>query len=145
MNNENCIDGFPQMSIVKSREAVIASVCKNLARDLKSINPEIYVLYFSLGDMPMIFHKINDVVESNFACGKMAFACTGECAVEWNSEPVIAIDLEFSSRDIIAFFRLFFSGSEPSVELHHISFQGSGADPIANTEMLERELKLARL
>ncbi|MEM7069149.1 MAG: hypothetical protein AAF478_09715 [Pseudomonadota bacterium] len=132
-----------QISVVQQRENIIASACKQLAEDLKSIPPLAYAFFFNIGDMPVVFEQINTLIEQRFKGGTMSFPCTGECELNWEQLPIVSIDLEFADPEVSVFFRLSFADNGLAVNLHHISFPESAGDPALNTSLLEKHLAAA--
>ena len=136
---------FNHKHIANSREAILATACSNLARDLREIDPADYYLFFRYGELPDIYDRVNAMLDRHFANGTFSFACTGDANINWDEIPAAAIDLEFFSKGIFVYFRLFVTDDQPRVEIHHIVFQESAGNPSENTSSLEQTLKAALL
>ncbi len=133
-----------QISVTRQRELALREACHDLSNDLRKIEPASYFLFFELGELPAVYEQVNLYLDQHFPKGKLAFACTGQTSIGWTESPQVAVDLEFSGEDILAFFRLVIGSKEHDVELHHISFQQSVGDPHHNTIALSKALERAR-
>ncbi len=131
--------------ITVQREQILRDACLCLVSELKQIGPEEFSVFFQLGQMPDVHDMVTTTLDRFYRNNTMGFACTGDTAISWNKPSMVAIDLEFVSEGIFAFFRLFLSANEPTAELHHISFQESAGDPDINTEQLAKAIKRARI
>ena len=133
-----------EQPIMVQREEILCDAARNLASELKLIEPTTYALFFQYGQMPEVYNLVTATLIRHFLPGKMNFACTGDTLITWNNTVRVALDLEFENCGIFAFFRLILGGTEPSVELHHISFLDSSDDPGMNTQMLHLALSNAK-
>jgi len=134
-----------QVKITAHRENILYDACEAMAHDFMSIDPSSFASYFHRGDTPAVYEQVNNVIDKHFKRGSVTFACTGDSLTPWNEAPVVAIDLEFISNSIFAFFRMILTGKEPVVELHHITFHESTGNPETNSTELKRALHSARL
>ena len=134
-------------NVLAGRENIIRVACENLASELRNLSPVEFARFFQFGDGQAAYGKICEIVERNFPSGKMMFCCSGNVSVDWNSLPIVALDLEFSDPPVFAFFRLVLKGRANNVELHLISFEqdssASGSDAMANTASLAAALRNA--
>ena len=134
-----------QLAITANRENILYDGCEELANDLKQIDPTLYASFFQYGEARFVYEAVNSILDKHFIKGAMTFACTGDALIPWGESPVIAIDMEFVSDGIFAFFRIILTKNNPIVELHHIVFHESAGDPEANTEQLRKSIAAARL
>ena len=129
----------------RDREEIIRGACSSLSKELYLIEPIAYCLFFQLGQMPQVFDQVNQMVERNFRVGTMHFSCTGDTLIDWECNSTVAIDLEFTSEEIFAFFRLVLGGKQPVVDLHHIAFPNGERTPEENNVLLRDALKRAQI
>ena len=130
-------------STTRDREEILLDACSGLANELLLIEPIAYCLFFQLGQMPQVFDQVSQMVERNFRAGTMHFSCTGDTLIDWKCNSTVAIDLEFVSDDIFAFFRLVLGGKQPIVDLHDVSFPNGERSPAENSGLLRDALARA--
>ncbi len=131
--------------ITATREQLIAGAVRELAAELRLIDPSDYIALLTLGHVTSLDDIISSSIELYFKPHALQFCCTGDCSTSWGAPPIILLDFEFSHDGVFVFFRLHLHARKPTVALHSVSFEKAGPDPGANTQALEHALANARL
>lgn len=136
------MNAVSRSGVIEQREFIIARGCRKLAAELRLIDPFRYAAFLNLGQMPVVYDEINQIVWRNFRDNALSFTCTGDTLITWAKPPVVALDFEFCHAGILAFFRLVMVDSEPHAELHHIAYdpqveRDPGDDVAVNNALLE--------
>lgn len=130
--------------LTAAREAILQNAMQPFARELSLIEPVWFLLFFNFGQMSEICEEITKMADRHFDGRSLSFSCSGDTMIAWDQKPVAALDFEFVSKHIFAFFQIVIGAGEARINLHHISFQETAGDPAHNTDMLREALASAK-
>jgi len=130
--------------VISQRESLLRAACRNLAKELRLIEPVYYDNFLHFGKLQGVYDHVMATLDKHFTNNAMSFSCTGDSSISWSGPSTIFLDLEFCYSGIFAFFRLELGSGDSNVELHHISFEETSDDPELNTCRLAEAITQVR-
>ncbi|MBB5704006.1 hypothetical protein FHS76_003921 [Ochrobactrum daejeonense] len=127
------------------REAIIARHMREIAADLRLVDPADYIAFIRCELFANIADIVSSATELYFLPGTLELGHGGEYRCDWQSPPAIVLDMEFRHQGVYAYFRLTLTAGTAGVELNHIAFENADDDPARNTARLIRAFDMARL
>lgn len=127
------------------REAIIAGHLREIATDLRLVDPADYIAFIRCELFANIADIVSSATELYFTPGTLELGHGGEYRCDWQSPPAIVLDMEFRHQGVYAYFRLTLADGAAGVELNHIAFENADEDPVRNTARLARAFDMARL
>jgi hypothetical protein len=86
---------------------------------------------------------VNSSVELFFKPGTLSFGWGAEVNVDWESAPVVALDMEFRHRSVWLVFKLILRALQTEVAIEHITLAKTGG-PKPEVELLIETIADAR-
>ena len=127
------------------RERVMADGLKEVAAELRLIDPADLVAFIRTERYGNIRTLVNSATEMYFKPGTIAFGLAGHVDLRWDGNPSISLDMEFHYQRIDVFFRLLLESNEAGVEIHYISFGDLALNTTENTALLTAAIADARI
>jgi len=127
------------------RERALGQGIRELASDLRLVEPGDYINYVRTERFANIAHLVSSSAELFFKPGTISFGHSGDVAVSWNQPPTVALDMEFSHRRVNVYFRLILADESAGVEITYVAFEGASEEPDENTRRLIEAIADARL
>jgi len=127
------------------RERALGHGIRELASDLRLVEPGDYINYVRTERFANIAHLVSSSAELFFKPGTISFGHSGDVAVNWNEPPTVALDMEFSHRRVNVYFRLILADERAGVEITYVAFEGASEEPDENTRRLVEAIADARL
>jgi hypothetical protein len=118
----------------QERERVLADGLKEVAAELRLIDPADFVAFIRTERHGNISTLVNSATEMYFKPGIITFGRAGRVDLRWDGNPSISLDMEFHHQRIDVFFQLVLESAQAGVDIHYISFGGAvlGARKSAN-------------
>ncbi len=79
----------------REREKALADGLREVATELRMIDPADYIAFIRTEQFGNLRTLVNSSTEMFFKPGTISFGLSGEADISWDSEPVIALDMEF--------------------------------------------------
>lgn len=127
------------------REAIIAENIREVATDLRLVDPADYIAFIRCELFANIADIVSSATELHFFPGTLEFGHGGDFHCDWHTPPSIVLDMEFRNKGVYAYFRLTLGDKMAGVELSHIVFENADEDPAKNTARLVDAFNDARL
>jgi hypothetical protein len=138
MLRQNC-------AYAQEREKVLADGLKEVAAELRLIEPADLVAFLRTERYGNIRTLVNSATEMYFKPGIVSFGLAGRVDLRWDGNPSISLDMEFHHRRIDVFFQLLLESAQAGVEIHYIWFPAASPDPHENTARLASAVADARI
>ena len=116
-------------------EQALAESLADVATELRLVNVIDLIGYVQAGRCAILEDLVNSSAELTFKQGALRYALSSDLEVLWETQPKIALDLEFCWRGVTAFFRLCLNAEHAGVDIQHICFDGK---PTGEQEKLNR-------
>ena len=116
-------------------EQALAESLADVATELRLVNVIDLIGYVQAGRCAILEDLVNSSAELSFKHGALRYALSSDLEVLWETQPKIALDLEFCWRGVTTFFRLCLNAELAGVEIQHICFDGN---PTAEQDKLDR-------
>jgi hypothetical protein len=126
------------------RSEILADALRETIAELRLIDPADMVTYIRTGQWANIADLVQSSAELSFQDGAVSFACSGDYALSWGETPSIALDLEFQTNELTAFFTLTIGADDTTVRLRDVLFTASYRDPREATRAFATALGIAR-
>jgi len=130
---------------VGAREKVLAEGLKEVAAELRLIDPADFVAFIRTERFGNIRSLVNASTEMYFKPGTISFSLAGRVDLRWDGNPSISLDMEFHHQQVDVFFRLVLEDAEAGVDIQYISFGAAPSDPEEDTQRLAAAMADARL
>jgi hypothetical protein len=127
------------------RERALGEGLGDVASELRLIDVVDLVSYIRHEQFANVGDLVNSAVERFFKPETLRYGQAADVDLQWDSEPVVSIDMEFHHRSISVYFRLLLEAFRAGVEINYITFGGANRDPSLNTERLIDAIADARL
>ncbi len=127
------------------RERVLADGLKEVAAELRLIDPADLVAFIRTERYGNIRTLVNAATEMYFMPGTITFGLAGHVDLRWDGNPSISLDMEFHHHKIDVFFRLLLESKEAGIEIHYISFGSSALNTAESTGQLVAAIADARI
>jgi hypothetical protein len=129
----------------REREKALADGLRDVASELRMIDPADYVAFIRTEQFGNLRNLVNSSTEMFFKPGTISFGLSGEADLAWGAAPAVVLDMEFHHMQVSAYFRLVLKAVHAGVEIDYVRFEGTAADPDANTQRLIDAIADARL
>jgi len=131
---------------LRDRERALADSLREVAAELRLIEPADFVAYIRTEQFANIRTLVNSSTELFFKPGTIRFGASADVLLDWGRAPSVMLDMEFHHRAVDVYFRLLLESLSAGVEINYISFGGAGAgEPDDNTRRLRDAIADARL
>jgi hypothetical protein len=127
------------------REKALGNGVRELASDLRLVEPGDYVDYVRTERFANIAHLVSSSAELFFKPGTIFFGHSGDVDLKWDATPSVALDMEFRHMRVSVYFRLVLEADKAGVEITYVAFEGAAAEPDENTRRLVEAIADARL
>lgn len=127
------------------REKALGHGVRELASDLRLVEPADYVDYVRTERFANIAHLVSSSAELFFKPGTIFFGHSGDVDLQWDQTPSVALDMEFRHMRVSVYFRLVLEAERAGVEITYVAFEGAAAEPDENTRRLVEAIADARL
>lgn len=125
--------------------AVLADSLRDVAADLRTIDPVDLVSFIRFGSFPAIEDLIQSSAELFFRHGSLISAWTACVDLAWDSLPLVTLGLEFRHPIVSVFFDLALGARGDEVSVRSVLFEEPVADRESRLDRLARALAEARL
>jgi hypothetical protein len=132
-------------SFTYEREKALAQGIRELASDLRLVEPVDFVSFVRMERFANIANLVASSAELFFKPGTIAFGHSGDVDVSWDQPPAVALDMEFRHQCVKVYFRLVLEAEQAAVEITHLAFEGASEEPDENTRRLIEAIADARL
>ncbi len=123
--------------VARQRAAILAAALGETVAELRLIDPGDIIGYIRAGQWANIADLVHSSAELYFQEDALTFACGADYALDWESCPSIALEMEFQGSAVSAFFTLVLERHEGLVALRRVWF------PIEPTSAAQGTLALA--
>ncbi len=126
------------------REFALALAMKDVAAELRLVDPADYVGYVRMEQYSNLEDIINSSSELLFQPGSLTFGWGADVRLAWGERPRIFLDMEFHHQAVNVFFSLGLGAEVDSVAIRMITFTAPDSEPLVNTGQLISALNSAR-
>jgi hypothetical protein len=116
-----------------------------VAAELRLVDVGDFIAYIHAEKFANIQDIVNSSVELFFKPGTLSFRWGAEFELEWNSLPVITLDMEFRHRSAWLVFKLILRALQTNVTVEHLSLGKTSGDPRQDMAALIETIADARL
>ncbi|MGH6835294.1 MAG: hypothetical protein ACREC9_07040 [Methylocella sp.] len=116
-----------------------------VAAELRLVDVADYVAYIHAAKLANIQDIVNSSVELFFKPGTLSFGWGAEFELDWNSLPVITLDMEFRHRSVWLVFKLILRALQTNVTVEYLSLGKTSSDPSQDMAALIEAIADARL
>jgi hypothetical protein len=116
-----------------------------VATELRLVDVADFVAYIHAEKFANIQDIVNSSVELFFKPGTLSFGWGAEFELDWNSVPVITLDMEFRHRSVWLVFKLVLRALQTNVMVEFLSVGKTSGDPREDMAALIAALADARL
>src|ERR1700704_3709400 len=99
-----------------------------VANELRLVDVADFVAYIHAEKFANIQDIVNSSVELFFKPGTLSFGWGAEFELDWNSVPVITLDMEFRHRSVWLVFKLVLRALQTNVTVEHLSLGKTSGD-----------------
>jgi hypothetical protein len=126
-------------------EQIIANAMVDVATELRLADPSELILMIRGEQAANIADLVNSSSELFFKSGTLRYALSAGCDVQWDSTPIIRLDMEFRYAAVSAFFRLMIGRKRAAVDVVEILFDDDDLDSETMDQRLSAAIAGARL
>jgi hypothetical protein len=116
-----------------------------VANELRLVDVADFVAYIHAEKFANIQDIVNSSVELFFKPGTLSFGWGAEFELDWNSLPVITLNMEFRHHSVWLVFKLSLRALQTSVTIEHLSLGKTLGDPRQDMAALIAAIADARL
>lgn len=116
-----------------------------VAAELRLVDAADFIAYIHDEKFANIQDIVNSSVELFFKPGTLSFGWGADFELEWNSTPVIILDMEFRHRSVWLVFRLFLRAFQSNVSIEYLSLGKSSGNAEQDMASLLAAIADARL
>ncbi len=116
-----------------------------VAAELRLVDVADFIAYIHAEKFANIQDIVNSSVELFFKPGTLSFGWDAEFKLDWNSLPVITLDMEFRHRSVWLVFKLILRALQTNVTVEHLSLAKTSGDPRQDMAALIETIADARL
>ncbi len=128
-----------------AQEEMIANAIVDVATELRLADPSELILMIRGEQAANIADLVNSSSELFFKSGTLRYALSAGCDVQWDSTPIIRLDMEFRYAAVCAFFRLVIGRKRAAVDIVEVLFDDDNLDGDAKDQRLSAAIAGARL
>ncbi len=132
-------------SYTEERERALADGIKEVASELRLIDPADFVAFIRTGQFGNIDTLVSSSAELYFKPETLKFGLSGDIDLNWGCTPAVSLDMEFHYMQVNIYFRLLLEALHAGIEIDYIAFDESSDDPDVNTRRLVDAIAAARL
>ena len=130
----------------RRRDQIIASAMVDVATELRLPAPSELIHLIRGEQAANIADLVNSSGELFFRGGALRYALTAGCDVQWDTTPVVRLDMEFHHDAVSAFFKLTIGRKRAGVEVIEVLVDGEDdLDEAIKEERLRAAVAAARL
>jgi hypothetical protein len=107
----------------------LGTALEPVAAELRLVDVADFIAYIHAKKFANIQDIVNSSVELFFKPGTLSFGWDAEFDLDWNSLPLITLDMEFLHRSVWLVFKLIFSALQTNVMVEHLSLGKTSGDP----------------
>jgi hypothetical protein len=130
-------------------DAVLASALVRafapVAAELRLVDAADYIAYIHQERFANIHDLVASSVELFFRPGTLTFGWGGEYELDWNSAPVVTLDMEFRHRSVWLVFKLVLGATQTNVIVNYLSAGTSAVGSCQSLALLLEAIADARL
>ncbi|HEY4848868.1 MAG TPA: hypothetical protein VIH87_14060 [Methylocella sp.] len=123
----------------------LGTVFEPVAAELRLVDVADYIAYIRDQKFANIQDIVNSSVELFFKPGTLSFGWAAEFELDWNSLPVITLDMEFRHRSVWLVFKLILRALQTNVTVEYLSLGKTSGDPRQDMAALIETIADARL
>lgn len=127
------------------REKALGQGVRELASELRMIEPADYVAYVRAERFANIANLVASSAELFFKPGTIVFGHSGEIDLKWGEPPSVALDMEFRHQQVNVYFRLILEAQRAGVEITYFAIDKASEAADDNTRRLMDAIADARL
>jgi hypothetical protein len=116
-------------------EEMIANAMVDVATELRLADASELILMIRNEQAANIADLVNSSSELFFRSGTLRYALSAACEVQWDSTPIIRLDMEFCNAAVSAFFSLMIGGKRAAIDVAEILFDD---DELNESEKMRR-------
>jgi len=130
----------------RRRDQIIASAMVDVATELRLTDPSELIVMIRGEQAANIADLVNSSGELFFRAGALRYALSAGCDVQWDTTPVVRLDMEFHYAEVSAFFRLRIGRKRAGIEVVEVLVDGEDdLDDTIKDERLHGAVAAARL
>jgi hypothetical protein len=130
----------------RRRDQIIASAMVDVATELRLTDPSELIVMIRGEQAANIADLVNSSGELFFRAGALRYALSAGCDVQWDTTPVVRLDMEFHYAAVSAFFRLRIGRKRAGIEVVEVLVDGEdNVDDTIKDERLHGAVAAARL
>ncbi len=126
-------------------ERMIADAMVDVATELRLADPSELILMIRGEQAANIADLVNSSTELFFKSGTLRYALSAGCDVQWDSTPIVRLDMEFRYAAVSAFFRLMIGRKRAAIDVVEVLFDDDNLDGAAKDQRLSAAIAGARL
>jgi hypothetical protein len=123
----------------------LGTVFESVAAELRLVDVADFIAYIHAEKFANIQDIVNSSVELFFKPRTLSFGWDAEFELDWNSVPVITLDMEFRHRSVWLVFKLILRALQTNVTVKHLSLGKTSGDPRQDMAALIETIADARL
>jgi hypothetical protein len=127
------------------RRTLLGTAFEPVAAELRLVDVGDFIAYIHAEKFANIQDIVNSSVELFFKPGTLSFGWGAEFALDWNSLPVITLDMEFRHRSVWLVFKLILRALQTNVTVEHFSLVKTSGGPRQDMAALIETIADARL
>ncbi len=116
-----------------------------VAAELRLVDVADFIAYIHAENFANIEDIVNSSVELFFKPGTLSFGWGADFQLDWNSLPVIVLDMEFRHRSVWLVFKLILRAVQTNVTVEHLSLGKTSGGPRQDMAALIETIANARL
>lgn len=125
--------------------SALAAALQSVAAELRLVDAADYIAYIHQEKFANIHDIVSSSVELFFRRGTLTFGWSAQYELDWNSTPVIKLDMEFRHLSVWLVFKLILAAHQNSVAIDRLSLGETGVDPKQRNMQLMNAISAARL
>lgn len=129
---------------MQARSEILADALGDTIAELRLIDAGDMIAYIRAGQWANISDLVQSSAELSFQDGALTFSYSGAFHVSWGAAPSIALDMEFQTKELTAFFTLTLGPSESAVSIKKVLFAGTPPDEASATRVFAQSLYATR-
>jgi hypothetical protein len=126
-------------------EEMIARAMVDVATELRLADPSELILMIRNEQAANIADLVNSSSELFFKSGTLRYALSAHCDVQWDTTPIVRLEMEFRYAPVCAFFSLMIGQKRAAIDVAEVLFDDDTLDSEAKDERLSAAIAGARL
>ena len=124
------------------RERLIADAIGPLVHELRLVDVQNYIAFMTLELFANVADIVASAAERYFAPGFIQLGNGGSVEMDWNTAPIIVLDLVMRPAGAKVYFSARLGAETAEVRLDYLSFDSASNDATANTAFLRRAIEI---